>query len=97
MEKILMTFLVLALNAYADKVFVTKLPHEAEIKVYEATQSHLADARVYVVDWPHEAIGENLWYYTKFPHEADVRIHFVEYPHEADKKVYFVKYRHAAD
>ena len=99
MSKVIYISILLGLYAspaFTQKVFEVTDPHEADLRVYITPYAHQADLLVYRVTSSSEAKRPGLWYYTKYAQQADKKIFIVQYEHQADLKIHFVKYKSQA-
>lgn len=88
--------LLLADNACAQVVYVSKWKSEAQWKVYVSTWKSEADMIVYKTEWKSEAEKDGYWYYTTWKSEAGKIIYFTEWKSEADVIVYFTEWKSEA-
>ena len=83
--------LLIAVPAYAVKVYKDKSEGLADVKVYETSSEGLADCIIHVVSSEGLADGNAKWYFVSSEGLADVRVYFTSSEGLADKKIYFTK------
>ena len=82
----------------AQSIFVTKNQYQADKKIYVTKYRYEADLIVYVTKYRYEAKEEGIWFYCKYPYQADSnwKIHFVKNKYQADLIIYYTNLRYQA-
>ena len=97
----LAVFLLVALlvpgRVIAQRAWVARYAHQADIRVYEVAYPYQADLKVYLLPYPSRAGDQPGWWsISKYAHQADLKIFFVPYAHQADLRICYVAYPHQA-
>ena len=82
-------FTLLSQAAFAQKVYSTTYPYEADVKVYVCKQKWESNSCIYITDKTWE-VDTNIWKFVDNKWEADIKIHFVKNKWQADNLIYFV-------
>lgn len=83
-------------EAPAQKLQIVKHASQADFKVFITKVEHEADLKVFKVGYPILAEGnKGKWFFGNST-QADKKIVFVYYPSQADLKIYYVNYKNLA-
>jgi hypothetical protein len=87
-------FILTAINSHGNTVYVVNNPTPKEIKVFITKYPNQADLLIHEVSHLSKTTPNPnlLWYFVKYPNQANLKIRYVKFENQSDLKIYFVKY-----